>query len=175
MASCRSRRLCFPGRPREKTPIRPMRVCKAVASIAPLLAALAGPGCRVNRPPIDHAREQILYEAEQGDPRTFNPILVTDATSGGMIGDLFEGLVRMNPLTTMPEPGLAESWEISKDEKTVTFHLRHGIRWFDGQPLTARDFLFTLKVVYDPKIATSIRSVLLVDGKPIQAAAPDDY
>ncbi len=152
-----------------------MRVRKAVASIATLLAALAALGCHVNRPPINHAREQILYDADLSDPRTFNPILVTDATSGGMIGDLFESLVRLNPLTTMPEPGLAESWEISKDEKSVTFHLRRGIRWFDGQPLTARDFLFTLKVVYDPKIATSIRSVLLVDGKPIQASAPDDY
>ncbi len=152
-----------------------MRVNSPIKWAAALLGVIALAGCHVSRAPIDHAREQILYQAEPGDPRTFNPILVTDATSGGMIGDLFEGLIRMNPLTTLPEPGLAENWDISPDQKTVTFHLRHGIKWFDGQPLTARDFLFTLKVVYDPKVATSIRSVLLVDGKPVQASAPDDY
>jgi peptide/nickel transport system substrate-binding protein len=149
-----------------------MRVISAITATAVLVAVF---GCRVNRPKIDHAREQVLYDAKPGDPRTFNPILITDKTSGDVIGDLFQGLVRINPLTTLPEPGLAESWEISNDERSVTFHLRRDVRWFDGQPVTARDFLFALRVVYDPKVPTSIRSVLLVDGKPIAAAAPDDY
>jgi peptide/nickel transport system substrate-binding protein len=148
---------------------------RAAIVAAALLSVAALAGCRVNRPSTDHARSQILYDAEIADPRTFNPILVTDATSGSVIGDLFDSLVRLNPMTTLPEPSIAQSWDIPPDEKTVTFHLRHGVKWFDGRPLTARDFLFTLKVVYDPKIATSIRSVLQVGGKPIQAAAPDDY
>jgi peptide/nickel transport system substrate-binding protein len=152
-----------------------MRRDRATKFVAALLSIVTIAACRVNRTQSDHAREQNLYQAEPGDPRTFNPILITDATSGETIGDLFEGLVRTNPLTTLPEGELAESWEISKDEKTVTFHLRRDVKWFDGQPLTAHDFLFTMKVVYDPKIATSIRSVLLVDGQPIASSAPDDH
>jgi len=152
-----------------------MRIHRGTKFVAALLSMVAIAACHVRRTQGDHAREQNLYQAEPGDPRTFNPILITDATSGEAIGDLFEGLVRTNPLTTLPEGELAESWEISKDEKTVTFHLRRDVKWFDGPPLTARDFLFTMKVVYDPKIATSIRSVLLVDGQPIASSAPDDH
>jgi peptide/nickel transport system substrate-binding protein len=138
-------------------------------------AALLLAGCRVNRPAADHAREQILYDATTSDPHTFNPILVTDSASGAAISDLFESLITIDPLTTLPEPRLASSWDISPDQKTVTFHLRHDLKWFDGQPLTARDVLFTMKVIYDPKVANSIRPGLMVDGKPIECAAPDDY
>ncbi|MGO9455334.1 MAG: ABC transporter substrate-binding protein [Candidatus Binataceae bacterium] len=150
-----------------------MRTSRAAALVAVL--ALAASACHVNRPKIDHASEQVLYSVIPNDPRSFNPILVTDETSALLLEDVFETLTRINYHTLLPDPRVASSWEISKDEKTVTFHLRHDVRWFDGQPLTARDVLFTLKVVYDPKTPTSIRSGLLVDGKPLQAAAPDDY
>ena len=114
-------------------------------------------GCHVNRPGADHEKNQILYSAVASDPRTFNPILVTDSTSGELTGDLFDGLLRINPVTTLPEAGLAEKWEISPDNKTITFHLRHDVKWFDGQPFTAHDVLFTMNVIYDPKVPNSIR------------------
>src|SRR5260370_13061453 len=100
-------------------------------------------GCRVSRPDSDHAKSQILYSAVLSDPRTFNPILITDATSGTLTGDLFETLIRTNPVTTLPEPGLAEKWEIAPDSRSITFHLRHDVKWFDGQPVTAHHVLFT--------------------------------
>ena len=68
----------------------------------------------MQQPPNHHEREQILYQSTISDPRTFNPILVTDSASGEVVGDLFEGLVRINPITTLPEPGLAESWELER-------------------------------------------------------------
>jgi peptide/nickel transport system substrate-binding protein len=138
-------------------------------------AATVAAGCRVHRAQDNHEREQILYTANPGDPRTFNPILITDATSGEMTNNLFEGLIRVNPITTLPEPGLAEKWDISADQKTITFHLRHGVKWWDGQPFTASDVLFTMKVIYDPNVPNSMRPGLLVDGKPIKVDAPDDY
>jgi len=139
-----------------------------------MLAALAA-GCQVRRAGNDHARQQILYTATGADPQTFNPILITDAVSGELLNDVFESLVRVNPVTTLPEPGLAEKWDIAPDQKAITFHLRHDVRWFDNQPLTARDVLFTLKVIYDPKVPNSIRPGLLIEGKPLTAEAPDDY
>lgn len=148
------------------------------ALMIPLLCALAGgaaAGCRVRRPPNQHEREQILYESTISDPRTFNPILVNDSASGQVIGDLFEGLVRINPITNLPEPGLAESWEISDGGKAITFHLRHGVKWFDGQPFTARDVAFTMRVIYDPRVPNIEEPGLTVDGKPIKVAALDDY
>jgi peptide/nickel transport system substrate-binding protein len=143
--------------------------------IAAIALALAACGCRVNRPRNDHAVTQTLYDSINSDPGTFNPVLVTDASSSQAIGDLFEGLVKDNPLTLLPEPDLAERWELSDDGKTITFHLRHDVKWSDGVPLTARDVLFTMRVIYDPKVPNSGSFTLTVDGKPIKAEAPDDY
>jgi peptide/nickel transport system substrate-binding protein len=148
---------------------------RRIAFIACCVLAVLIAGCQVRRAVNDHARQQILYTAIVSDPQTFNPILVTDAYSSEILGDVFEGLIRVNPITTLPEPGLAEKWEIAPDQKSITFHLRHDVRWFDGQPLTARDVLFTLNVIYDPKVPNSIRPGLLIDGKPLVAQAPDDY
>jgi peptide/nickel transport system substrate-binding protein len=139
------------------------------------LAAGGSAGCRVRRASPDHAKQQILYSATISDPRTFNPLLVTDAASGNAIGNLFEGLVRVNPLTTLPEPALASSWELSDGGKTITFHLRHDVKWQDGEPLTARDVLFTMRAIYDPHIPNSLRPILTIDGQPIKAEAPDPY
>lgn len=143
-------------------------VCAAVIATAAM-------GCRVNRVNADHAAAQILYDSTNSDPGTFNPILVTDSASGAAVGDLFEGLVKIDPRTTLPEPDLAQSWNITEGGKTITFHLRHGVKWSDGEPFTARDVLFTMKAIYDPHVPNSDVFVLTVDGKPIQAEAPDDY
>jgi peptide/nickel transport system substrate-binding protein len=146
------------------------------AILLPALMALAiSAGCHVRRAASDHAQEQILYDAAISDPRTFNPLLVTDAGSDALLSHLFEGLVRINPMTTLPEPGLASSWEVTDGGKTLTFHLRHDVKWFDGQPLTARDVLFTMRAIYDPRVPNSLRPILSVDGQPIKATAPDDY
>src|SRR6266566_4902440 len=132
-------------------------------------------GCRVNRAHNDHAAAQTLYEGMSSDPGTFNPILVTDASSGAAIGDLFEGLVKINPKTTLPEPDLAQNWAIADGGKTITFHLRHGVEWSDGVRFTSRDVVFTMHVIYAPRVPNSNISSLTVDGKPIEVQAPDDY
>jgi peptide/nickel transport system substrate-binding protein len=141
-----------------------------VAAFAVMIAA-----CRVNRPSDDHAATQTLYSSMVSDPRTFNPILVTDSASSQAVGDLFEGLVRINPVTTLPEPGLAQSWELGDGGKTITFHLRHDVKWSDGEPFTSRDVVFTMRVIYDPKVPNSAVFSMTVDGQPIKVEAPDDY
>ena len=153
--------------------MRVYRTRIAVMLAAVLITVIAG--CRVNRPPNDHALTQTLYYSTVSDPRTFNPILVTDSVSAQAVGDLFEGLVRINPVTTLPEPGLAQSWELSDGGKTITFHLRHDVKWSDGVPFTAHDVVFTMRVIYDPKIPNSAVFSMTVDGQPIKVEAPDDY
>src|ERR1700722_2395282 len=140
-----------------------------------LSLAMIAAGCRVYRANADHAAAQILYDSTNSDPGTFNPILVTDSASGAAVGDLFEGLVKIDPRTTLPEPDLAQSWNITEGGKTITFHLRHDVKWSDGVPFTARDVLFTMRVIYDPHVPNSDVFALTVDGKPIRAEAPDDY
>jgi peptide/nickel transport system substrate-binding protein len=146
-----------------------------IAIVLVAAVVVMSPGCRVNRPSNDHAVTQTMYVSTISDPRTFNPILVTDSASGQAVGDLFEGLVRINPVTTLPEPGLAESWEFSDGDKTITFHLRRDVKWSDGVPFTSRDVVFTMRVIYDPKIPNSAAFSMTVDGQPIKIEAPDDY
>jgi peptide/nickel transport system substrate-binding protein len=109
------------------------------------------------------------------DPRTFNPILVTDSASGDAVGNLFDGLVRNDPMTGEPEPDLASSWTLSDGGRTITFHLRPDLRWSDGVPIDANDVLFTMRVIYDPAVPNSIAPSIMVDGKPIEANAPDPH
>jgi peptide/nickel transport system substrate-binding protein len=121
------------------------------------------------------AYEQRLTTATISDPKTFNPILVADSASGVALGDLFEGLVRLNPKTTEPEPLLAERWEYNPDGTVCTFFLRRNVQWHDGKPLTARDVVFTFKAIFDDRVPNSSKHVLTVDGKPMKVEAVDDY
>ena len=140
-----------------------------------VLSLCAVTGCEVNRPRNNHAFTQTLYQGMSSDPGTFNPIIVTDAASGTAIGDLFEGLVKINPKTTLPEPDLAQSWQITDGGMTITFHLRHDVKWSDGVRFSARDVLFTMRAIYDPSVPNSMISSLTVDGKPLKVQAPDDF
>jgi peptide/nickel transport system substrate-binding protein len=164
-----------PARLQMKAETRRHRIVAAVTCAIALASLVLVGGCRVNRPANDHAATQTLYTVVGSDPRTFNPILITDSSSSQLTNDLFESLIQINPITTLPEPRLAEKWEIAPDNRTITFHLRHDVKWFDGQPLTAHDVLFTLNVIYDPKVPNSIRPALTIDKKRIEADAPDDY
>ena len=72
-----------------------------------------------------------------GDPKTFDPLHIEESNSQ-TIGYLTSGvLVKVNRATDQLEPELAESWEIKDSGRTITFHLRAGLKFSDGTPLTA--------------------------------------
>src|ERR1039458_3567428 len=144
-------------------------------SVVAALTVLAVCACHVEHASDNHAKQQIFYQASLGDPRTFNPILSTDSSSNDAFGDVFDSIVRMNELTMLPEPGLAESWDIAPDQKSITFHLRRGIKWSDGAPFTSHDVAFTMQVMYDKRVPNSMRSILTIDGKPMEVETPDAY
>lgn len=146
--------------------------------LALLVAGLLAAGCTrssSDNPAPRKAQPRLLTTATISDPKTFNPILSVDAASSAATGDVFEGLVRTNPLTTEQEPLLAERWEVDSTGTQWTFHLRRNVRWFDGQPFTAADVVFTFRVVFDDRVPNSFKHVLLVDGQPIKVSAIDDY
>jgi peptide/nickel transport system substrate-binding protein len=96
----------------------------------------------------------ILVEGSIGDASNLIPLLATDNASHSISGLIFNGLVKYDrDLNVVGD--LAESWDISKDGLVITFHLRKGIRWHDGQPLTAEDVLFTYRLTIDPKTPTA--------------------
>ncbi|MDE3077958.1 MAG: peptide ABC transporter substrate-binding protein, partial [Chloroflexota bacterium] len=58
------------------------------------------------------------------------------------------------------KPGLAEKWDISPDGLTYTFHLRQGLKWSDGSPLTAKDFEYSFKRLFDPATASPYTDIV---------------
>jgi len=65
---------------------------------------------------------------------------------------LYDTLVKYDPVDLSIVPGLAESWEVSDDGLTWTFHLRDGVKWHDGYPFTAEDVAFTVGIWLNRKI-----------------------
>jgi oligopeptide transport system substrate-binding protein len=87
------------------------------------------------------------------EPRTIDPVLNNAVDGSVVIFNLFEGLVRIG-LDDAPEAGHAESWEVSEDGMTWTFHLRKGLKWSDGVPITAEHFRYGFLRLLDPENAS---------------------
>jgi oligopeptide transport system substrate-binding protein len=86
------------------------------------------------------------------DPETWDPTLNSAADGGHIIQNMFEGLTKET--SEGIQAAAAESWDITNDGKTYTFHLRDGLKWSDGQPVTAKDFEYAWKRACDPKVAS---------------------
>jgi peptide/nickel transport system substrate-binding protein len=93
-------------------------------------------------------------EASIGDISGLIPNITSDGASHSVGNLIYDGLVRADRDLSLTGE-LAESWEISKDERTITFHLKRGVRWHDGAPFTARDVEFTYRYMRDPKTPTA--------------------
>ena len=95
------------------------------------------------------------------DPKTFNAALSSE--SPNIFGYTYEGLLTQNPIDGKIEGALAQSWEISPDKTKITFTMREGLKWSDGQPLTVDDVVFTYNDIYlNENIPTDTRDVLRV-------------
>ncbi len=122
-------------------------------------------------PDTGPAYGDIFIDAGIGDASTLIPPLASDATSHGIAGLIYNGLVKYDGDLNLVGD-LAESWEISPDNLTITFKLKKGVKWHDGQPFTAQDVLFTYQVMVDPKTPTAYSGDYL---QVKRAEAPDDH
>jgi len=95
-------------------------------------------------------RNQILHMGNGTEPQGLDPHIVTGVPEHRIISALLEGLVNENPRDLAPEPGTAESWTISEDQKTYVFHVRPNARWSNGEAVTAHDFVYSWKRLLSP-------------------------
>jgi len=121
------------------------------------------------------------------EPQTLDPAIVTGQLEGRLDLALFEGLTTRNAKGDII-PGMAESWDRSPDGLTWTFHLRRGIKWSNGEPLTASDFLNSWERVLNPATASEYAYQLyylknaedygtgrLTDFSQVGVKAPDEH
>ena len=96
------------------------------------------------------------------DPPTMDPHLTTDNISGGLVNEIFGGLVTLG-LDLKVVPDLAERWDVSDDGRVYTFHLRKDAKFHDGKPVTAEDVRWSLERVADPNTLSPVAEQYLSD------------
>lgn len=137
---------------------------------------------------INAPRDGVLRIATDAEPQSLDPYLVTGHTEHRILTSLFEGLTTLNQKTLAVEPGVAQSWDISEDGKTYTFHLNPAAKWSNGTPVTAADFVYGFKRMLSPKLGSEYAYMLwciinaekynrgeLSDFNEVGAKAIDDH
>ena len=120
---------------------------RLLPAAAPFLFLVLLAGCLRREPPAD------LVIINGNEPESLDPAIVTGVSEMRITRSLFEGLIRLDPKTAEPIPGLAERWEISPDGATYTFWLRTNAAWSTGEPITTQDVLYSWRRTLDPAIA----------------------
>lgn len=114
---------------------------------------------------------QDIVRNNGSEPVSLDVHKVENDVEFNIIHDFFSGLIRAGSDGKI-NPDLAVSWE-AKDNKVWLFHLRKGIKWSDGSPITAHDVVFSWRRLVDPKIASPYGSYLgnmhVVNAKDIVA------
>ncbi|KAF0180817.1 MAG: peptide/nickel transport system substrate-binding protein [Nitrospirae bacterium] len=115
------------------------------------------------------------------DAKRLLPMLASDSASGQVSGFVHNGLTKYDKNIRI-KGELAESWDISRDGLTVTFHLRKGVKWHDGKEFTADDVVFTYETVTNPKTPTPygsnygpVRSVRAIDSHTVRVTYSEPY
>lgn len=116
--------------------------------LAAVMLAATLAGCGGGKATVKHLRYSVGTEPETLDPRksTGSPEAIIEA-------QIFEGLTTLSDNNT-PQPAAAERWEVSADGLTYTFHLRAGIKWSSGDPVTAQDFEYAWKTALSPELGS---------------------
>ncbi len=96
------------------------------------------------------------------DPTTLDPALSSDSNSAGYVIQIFSGLLRLGD-NLEPAPDIAESWDISDDGCTFTFHLRENAVFQDGQNVTAGDFKYSWERACNPSTGSNTAGTYLID------------
>lgn len=97
--------------------------------------------------------EKVLRINNTTEPTSLDPSIGFDEVSWDPLNNLMEGLTRLDE-EHLAAPGAAESWDVSEDGLTYTFHLREDATWSNGDPVLAADFEHAWKYMLDPETAS---------------------
>lgn len=158
-----------------------------LGATATLLLGLALVGCKPRETPVEAGlREQRLILGNAAEPAELDPQTMTALTDGNILMALLEGLTAIDEVSLQAVASSAESWDTSADGLTWTFHLRPNLRWSNGEPLVAEDFVASWRRLVTPAIAAdnayllyAVKNAEAINGGKIKdlaqlgVAAPD--
>lgn len=122
-------------------------------------------------------RDGILHYGNGSEPQGLDPHVVTGVPENKLIRALFEGLAVKNPWTLEPEPGVAESWDISEDGRVVTFHINPEAKWSNGDPMSAQDYVWSWNRALNPAMGNLYAYMLfpIVNAEPFAKGDITDF
>ena len=153
---------------------RPARVWRrlAVAVAALGVAVLPATTAVAQSSPSPSTAEKTFTIGYSQDIDTLNPFAGFLTISYDVYADVYDLLTGWSQKDFSPVPGLAESWTASPDGKTWTFKIRSGVKWSDGQPLTAKDVAYTFNRVVNGETENAAFYNYVANLKKV--TAPDD-
>ena len=145
----------------------------SVASLLILLAACGQPTQTTNTQELNKTYPSqtggTLIDAMLGEPSSLISMIAGEAPSSAITANIFNKLLKYNKNLDL-EGELATSWQVSPDQKTITFTLKPNLKWADGKPLTSADVLWTWQAITDDKNGSPYASDFQLVKK---AEAPD--
>jgi len=122
--------------------------------------------------PDQSAKTSILHRGLASDPESVDPHKMRSIQAGIVLRDIGEGLLGYTPTGELIGAA-ADHWTISEDGLTYTFHIRESARWSNGDPLTAQQFVFSLRRLVDPATAAFYAQLLgsIVNAEEITAGS----
>lgn len=142
-----------------------LRIVPVGLALGAACMAAAFCGCGVNHGGSRRTAapaNNILRVPLVNSPTTFDPAMVEDGTTIDVLQNVFEGLVQWSSDNKLV-PCLAEKWDVSPDGRTYTFHLRPGVKFQDGNPVTAQDVYYSFHRSLDPALHSEPAPVYMSD------------
>jgi peptide/nickel transport system substrate-binding protein len=124
-----------------------MRLRTIVAVLVAIAALIAAVTALPAGAQDEGGKKKVLKIGWGQDVQTLNPFVAQDEENFRIWALNWDLLVNFNPDDVSPAPGIAESWDISKDKKVVTFHLLEDAKWSDGEPITSKDVKYSLETL----------------------------
>src|SRR5258708_25046622 len=110
-----------------------------------VLAACGGTATSQPKRPAHPNSLTLLANQQDAYTQNFNPY--SPGVISGTQGLIYETLLYINRLDGSVKPWLASTYELASDAQRITFHLRQGVTWSDGQPFTSYDLVFTINLI----------------------------
>jgi oligopeptide transport system substrate-binding protein len=99
-------------------------------------------------------KDNVLRYISGSEIESLDPPITNSQVDARILIALYDGLVEYDPKTMEPIPSIAETWELNQDGTEYLFHLRHNAKFSNGDPITAKDFVFSIRRGFSPELAS---------------------
>jgi len=140
-----------------------VKVARFVALV--IAAALLAAGCTTHASrseffgKVEPPEGQVLRYVSGSEPESLDPQVSSGQPEARIYMALYDGLAEYHPKTMEPIPSIAERWVINEDATEFVFFLRHDAKFSNGDPITAKDFVYTIHRGFSPELASRLANL----------------